>query len=128
MVTLKAKYKNGKVIFCEPLNEIPDQDVLVTFLSSNDEVSNGLRNNVREIRNLVYETGLVLSRKELSVLRQAQSGAKVEDIAEVLEITHGSARNHLSSIYSKLKVRNRTEAIKKAVRLGLLEPYETIFD
>ncbi len=129
MLTLKAKYKNGQIIFIDTVPFSGEQDVLVTFLTSSEqEIVSIPRDDVQELKRLIRESGLVLTNKELEILRLAQSGMKVEDIAEKLGISHGSARNHLSAIYAKLKVNNRTEAIHKAIRLGLLDPIESVFD
>lgn len=128
MLTLKAKYKDGHIIFIDTVPFSGEQDVLVTFLTSEQEIISVPRDDVQELKRLILESGLVLTSKELEVLRLAQSGMKVEDIAKKLGISHGSARNHLSAIYAKLKVNNRTEAIHKAIRLGLLDPIESVFD
>jgi DNA-binding NarL/FixJ family response regulator len=58
----------------------------------------------------------------MQILRHIQRGKRIEDVAKELGITHGTARNHLTSIYAKLEVKNKYEAIDKAIRLGLLDP------
>ncbi len=128
MITLKAKFKDGQVVFIDSVPFSGECDILVTFLSSDSQAVEVSRNDLQELKTLIRESGLVLSPKELEILRLAQSGKKIEDIAESLGISHGSARNRLSSIYSKLKVQNRTEAIHKAIRLGLLDSTESVFD
>jgi len=128
MLTLRAKYRDGQVEFIEPVPFSGEHDILVTFLTSEHGIASVSRDALQELKNMIRESGLVLSSKELEILRLAQGGAKIEEIAKQLGISHGSARNHLSSIYTKLKVKNRTEAIHKAIRLGLLDPTESIFD
>ncbi len=54
------------------------------------------------------------------VARLLQSGATNREIAMELGIQPGTVRNHTSSIYDKLGVRNRLEAVARAAELGVL--------
>ena len=128
MITLRAKFKNGQIVFIDSVPFSGEHDVLITFMSSDSQAVEVSKDDLQELKTLIRESGLVLSPKELEILRLAQSGKKIEEIAESLEISHGSARNHLSSVYAKLKVQNRTEAIHKAIRIGLLDSTESLFD
>ncbi len=65
-----------------------------------------------------------LTCRELEVLELTQQGMQNQEIADSLGISAGTARNYLSSIYRKLNVGSRVEAIKKSVELGLLSPIE----
>ena len=60
-----------------------------------------------------------LSDRELQVLRLAAAGATNVEIAARLFITPGTVKNHLTSILSKLGVRDRTQAALKAKELRL---------
>ena len=51
-----------------------------------------------------------LSRRELEILRHVTNGETNRDIAKILEISEHTVRNHISNIFHKLGVRNRTEA------------------
>jgi DNA-binding NarL/FixJ family response regulator len=51
----------------------------------------------------------VLSRRELEVARLAARGARNTDIAASLFISARTVEQHLSRIFTKLGVRNRTE-------------------
>jgi len=107
------------------LEEVPfagQHEVLVTFLDTEDEtvvISHQKRNLLLDH---IQKSGLGLSRRELQVLELARQGMQTKEIANELGISDGTVRNYLSSVYSQLKVRNRAEAIKKAVELGLLSP------
>ena len=57
--------------------------------------------------------------RELQVLRLAAAGATNVEIAARLFITPGTVKNHLTSILSKLGVRDRTQAALKAKELRL---------
>lgn len=61
-----------------------------------------------------------LTRRETDVLRRAISGLKSTDIAEDLEISDYTVRDHLSSIYMKMGIERRTELT--SVLLNYLQP------
>ncbi|MGE3799328.1 MAG: LuxR C-terminal-related transcriptional regulator, partial [Thermomicrobiales bacterium] len=61
-----------------------------------------------------------LSDRELDVLRLAATGLSNRAIGDRLFITDKTAKKHISNILSKLEASNRTEAVDRARRLGLL--------
>ncbi len=61
-----------------------------------------------------------LSERELQVLRLISAGLPNRQIAQELVITEGTVKTHAHSIYSKLAVHNRTEAVARARELELL--------
>ncbi len=61
-----------------------------------------------------------LTRRELEVLRLIHSGMSNHDIAEQLVLSRHTIVRHISNIFAKLDVSNRTEASKTAVELGLV--------
>ncbi len=60
-----------------------------------------------------------LSPRELQVLQVASEGLTNEQIAARLNVTSHAVKFHLSSIYRKLGVANRTEAVVEYLRLGV---------
>lgn len=60
-----------------------------------------------------------LSSRELGVLEQVRRGLGVAGIAAELYVSPNTVKTHLRSIYRKLGVRSRTEAMRKAESLGL---------
>jgi DNA-binding NarL/FixJ family response regulator len=63
---------------------------------------------------------LGLSERERAVLELMASGATNPEIAGVLHLSRHTIKEHSSSLYRKLGVRNRTEAVQRAQRIGLL--------
>jgi DNA-binding NarL/FixJ family response regulator len=61
-----------------------------------------------------------LSDRERDVLNLMASGATNPEIAEQLHLSKHTVKEHTSAVYRKLEVRNRTEAVQRAQRLGLL--------
>ena len=62
----------------------------------------------------------VLSRRELEVLRLVAGGLSNREIGERLFLSLSTVKGHNASIFEKLGVRRRTEAIAQARNLGLL--------
>ena len=60
-----------------------------------------------------------LSSRELEVLRLLRSDLSGPDIARELVVSLHTVRSHTKSIYSKLGVNNRREAVTRATELGI---------
>ena len=60
-----------------------------------------------------------LTERQVQVLRLALKGAPNKVVARELNISEGTVKSHLSTAYRVLNVRNRTEALYSAARLGL---------
>jgi len=61
-----------------------------------------------------------LSPKETEVLRLIASGYSNREISGVLNKSEGTIKNHVSSVLSKLGVRDRTRAVLRALELELI--------
>ncbi|MEM9539696.1 MAG: response regulator transcription factor [Cyanobacteria bacterium P01_E01_bin.42] len=64
---------------------------------------------------------LKLTEREQEVLHWLVQGASNDAIAKKLYVTVATVKAHLSSIFTKLEVKNRTQAIVRAIRLGLVQ-------
>jgi DNA-binding NarL/FixJ family response regulator len=62
----------------------------------------------------------VLTDRELQVLRHAARGARNKEIANLLSVSTRTVEAHLTSIFNKLGVTSRTEAILQAASRGWL--------
>lgn len=65
---------------------------------------------------------LELSDRELEVLYELVGGRRNTEIASNLYVSVKTVKSHLGSIFRKLEVTNRTEAVSKAIREGLVSP------
>jgi DNA-binding NarL/FixJ family response regulator len=63
----------------------------------------------------------LLTRRELEILRLTAEGLSNGQMAKSLWVTEQTVKFHLSNIYRKIDVRNRTEASRWAQRNGVLE-------
>jgi DNA-binding NarL/FixJ family response regulator len=61
-----------------------------------------------------------LSERELQVLGCIADGLNNREIAEKLFLSEGTVKNYISSIYSKMDVRDRIQATKKAQDEGMI--------
>jgi DNA-binding NarL/FixJ family response regulator len=61
-----------------------------------------------------------LTSREIEVLRLIAAGATNREVADALVISEGTVKNHLSNIFSRLGLRDRTQAVMYARERGLL--------
>jgi DNA-binding NarL/FixJ family response regulator len=61
-----------------------------------------------------------LTERELQILRLMASGIGNREIAAALALSEGTVKNHVSSIFSKLAVTDRTKAVLRALAMGLV--------
>jgi DNA-binding NarL/FixJ family response regulator len=62
-----------------------------------------------------------LSKRELEVLRLLATGVTTAEIAAQLFISQSTVRVHLTRILEKLKLKNRIEAVRYAIKEGLVQ-------
>jgi DNA-binding NarL/FixJ family response regulator len=63
-----------------------------------------------------------LSRRELDVLNLLVQGKSNRDMAEIMFISEKTIKNHLTNIFRKMNVRDRTQAVLFALKNKLVEP------
>jgi DNA-binding NarL/FixJ family response regulator len=53
------------------------------------------------------------------------TGCSTPELAQRLFISQKTVKNHLAAIYAKLDARDRTEAVVKAIRMGVVRIDDT---
>lgn len=61
-----------------------------------------------------------LTRRERSVLAMLAEGKSYAEVGEKLGVSENTVRSHVRSIYEKLNVSSKTEAVMAGLRLGLV--------
>jgi DNA-binding NarL/FixJ family response regulator len=85
-----------------------------------DALRQMLIRNVRTPVGLAAPTTAGLTKREISILRLIADGASNRAIGTELHVTEQTVKFHLTNIYRKLGVTNRTSAVSVAFALGLL--------
>jgi len=75
-------------------------------------------------RSLQGQTAIHLTDREQEVLNWLIKGASNEEISHYLHVTIATVKAHLTSVFEKLGVTSRTQAIVKALKLGLVSTDE----
>jgi len=103
-----------------PAIDAVPQDYLARLVEAFEQADLPVRLPVRT--GGVVVAGLVepLSARELEVLRLLAAGATNRAIAKQLVVTLDTVKRHVSNLFSKLEVANRTQAVARARELGLL--------
>lgn len=61
-----------------------------------------------------------LTQRETEILRLMVSGIGNREIATALSLSEGTVKNHVTNIFSKLAVTDRTKAVLRAIAMGLV--------
>jgi DNA-binding NarL/FixJ family response regulator len=84
-------------------------------------VSATVRNSVKgSWQDNTFDTPESFTEREQEVLRLMASGINNREIADALLLSEGTVKNHISSIFSKLGVTDRTKAVLYAIAKGLV--------
>lgn len=99
---------------CKVFSAIKQNTIQNPHLKRIDLVEVG--NYLREINKQKYN----LTKRELEILNCFAAGKGNKEIGTSLELSDGVIRNYISSLYKKLKVNSRDEAIKLSKELKLI--------
>ncbi|MEX2533276.1 MAG: response regulator transcription factor [Nitriliruptoraceae bacterium] len=66
---------------------------------------------------------IALSEREQEILQLVVAGRSTDEIAVALYVAGTTVKTHLTSIYRKLDVANRTQAVAKAIREGIIDTH-----
>jgi DNA-binding NarL/FixJ family response regulator len=103
---------------CEAINTVFKSEVYLPA-----EVASGFFRCFQATSDSHLQTrrGLHLTEREQEVLNWLTQGASNEEIAKHLYVTVATVKAHLTSIFEKLRVTSRTQAIVAALKLGLVQ-------
>jgi DNA-binding CsgD family transcriptional regulator len=65
------------------------------------------------------EEGPILTQREIEILGWIQKGKSNGEIADILEISQLTVKNHVQKILRKLGAHNRTQAVAKGIALSI---------
>lgn len=99
------------------ISGVKDRGVLPPYLEAVLEAFEMTNNNGETLTALAEP----LSSREAEVLQLLAVGLTNREVGERLYISHETVKKHTSSIYSKLSVTNRTQAVAVATSHGLLD-------
>ncbi|MFL5926145.1 MAG: response regulator [Gaiellaceae bacterium] len=119
---IRRALDSGAVCFVGKATDPNDLAGAVHVLLSDSihlEVPRGARPGPRAGAN--GDAGAVLTPRELEILRLASEGLSNSEMAKQLWVTDQTIKFHLSNVYRKLEVSNRTGASRWARENGLLD-------
>jgi DNA-binding NarL/FixJ family response regulator len=114
---------NGYLSKMLPASELVN--ALRTFTSESVMIPQPIMNKlISGLRQGVNKTASPesLTQTEIKVMALLGKGKSNKEIAAELKCSVKTIKNHLNSIYNKLGVTNRTEAVIKAIEKGLISP------
>lgn len=82
------------------------------------DVAASMLDEVQRLREPDHEH--VVTKREEEVLQLIADGCSTVEVADRLFISQKTVKNHLASIYQKLDARDRTQAVLRAVRMGIV--------
>ena len=63
----------------------------------------------------------ILSRREVEVIQLMAKGSANKEIATALSLSESTVKTHVSNIFGKLEVNDRTGAVTKAMQMGIIK-------
>lgn len=94
------------------------QDVytaLLKFGQSAGEVLEKFHSSIHEMNEVVH-----FSPREIEVLGLMAEGESTTGAADILHLSEYTVRDYITSVMKKMKARNRTEAVARAIRKGVI--------
>lgn len=106
---------NGYLLKTTPIHELIASLEMVD-LSPTNFLAAGLHKAL-----IKRSRGFDLSPREIEILNQLRDGSTNREISGALFLSQATVKSHLNSIYRKLGVTNRTAALEKGRREGLVQ-------
>lgn len=89
-----------------------------SILSS--ELASSMLTEVKKESSAAGRGASIVSAREEEVLQLIADGLSLPEVSARLFISAKTVKNHLASIYAKLDARDRTQAVLRAVRMGII--------
>ena len=96
-----------------------DADQMLPMLKSVLEGESIMPSHILEQPNTEQSTATRLTGRQMEILSLIVQGKSNKQIAYTLGITEGTTRIHVTTIFKTLNVRSRSEAVYKALNLGI---------
>ena len=118
----KVTYDEATSLLSQLASVRPETSSLPTRIFAQDIQLTQARKFLAYIKSAIGRpsVGGVLSERELDVLRLMADGMSNAEIAQRLHVTVGTVKTHNKSIFGKLGVNRRTQAVARARQLGIL--------
>jgi len=84
------------------------------------QLAASMLDEVRKLAIVPTSEDRVVTKREEEVLQLIADGCSTSEVADQMYISQKTVKNHLASIYQKLDARDRTQAILRAVRMGIV--------
>lgn len=98
------------------------QGILDVVAGQTVELSQELQEKLKQVKqNAKSDTVHQLTEREKEVLKALTKGVSNQELADMLTVSPKTVHNHLYSIYSKIGVSSRSEAIVWAIESGFME-------
>lgn len=88
---------------------------LIKFGQSAGEVLGKFHSSIHEMNQTVH-----FSPREIEVLQLMAEGESTTGAADILHLSEYTVRDYITSVMQKMEARNRTEAVAKAIRKGVI--------
>ena len=116
----------GAVGFLSKATPLPDLAAAIRAANAGVDLSGGpdLSSALAPFREAqLAPSAASLTPRERDLLRLMAGGtSRTNDLADEMYISQKTVKNHLSSIYTKLAVSTRADAVVEAIRLGVVDP------
>jgi len=103
-------------LLCEAIRVVAGGDFYLDPAIASKVIAQVGRKHERRARR-----GRELTEREVAVLHRLAAGMRNSEIASDLFITERTVKYHITSMFTKLQARNRTQAVKIAIQNGLIK-------
>lgn len=122
-VTISGLYDNGEIkLDNELIKPTGTYKVLVSFLGTIQAENNQIPIIEQLEKNGKYLSfpSFGLNRNEINALKLLKEGMTNREIAKAMGVREGTAKNYVSGLLTKFKVKNRTQLVVNAIELKVI--------